>query len=60
MRTMSFSILFVLLLALWQCSENNITEPTPNGGEGSIRLILIDSPSTLDSVVICLSRVEVH
>ncbi len=60
MRTISFSILFVLLVALWQCSENNLTEPPTNGGEGSIRLILIDSPSTLDSVVICFSRVEVH
>ncbi|RKY99262.1 MAG: hypothetical protein DRQ13_02605 [Ignavibacteriae bacterium] len=63
MKTISFSILFVLLIALWQCSENNITEPPPSGdvtSEGSIRVILIDSPSTLDSVVICVSRVEVH
>ena len=60
MRTISFSILFVLLIALWQCSENNITEPPTSGSEGSIRLTLIDSPSTLDSVVICISRVEVH
>jgi len=60
MKTISFSILFVLLIALWQCSENNLTESPTNGGEGSIRLILIDSPSTLDSVVICFSRVEVH
>ncbi len=60
MRILSYSILFMLLIALWQCSENNTTEPTPNGGEGSIRLTLIDSPSTLDSVVICISRVEVH
>ena len=60
MRIISLSILFVLLLALWQCSENNTTEPPTNGGEGSIRLTLIDSPSTLDSVVICVSRVEVH
>jgi hypothetical protein len=59
-RTISFSILFVLLIALCQCSENNTTEPTTNGSEGSIRLTLIDSPSTLDSVVICISRVEVH
>jgi len=63
MKTISFSILFVLLIALWQCSENNIAEP-PSGGDvtskGSIRVILIDSPSTLDSVVICVSRVEVH
>jgi hypothetical protein len=60
MRRISYSILIVLILTLWQCSENNTTEPTSDIGEGSIRLILIDSPSTLDSVVICISRVEIH
>lgn len=63
MKVKSILILFILLLAFWQCSENNTTEPflgisTPS--EGSIKLILIDSPSTLDSVIICVSRVEVH
>lgn len=60
MRTVFYSILLVSLIVLWQCSENNITEPTTNEGEGSIRLLLIDSPSTLDSVIIYISQVEVH
>ncbi len=59
MRKISYLILFVLLIALWQCSDINTTEPATDG-EGSIRLTLIDSPSILDSVVICISRVEVH
>jgi hypothetical protein len=60
MKAKSILILFVLLLALWQCSEYISTEPTTIGGEGSIRIMLIDSPSTLDSVIICISRVEIH
>jgi hypothetical protein len=63
MKKISLSFLFILLITIWQCSENNTTEPPSDAqtlGKGSIRLLLIDSPSTLDSIVICISRVEVH
>jgi len=63
MKKISLPIIFILLIAIWQCSEDNTTEPTSGGqnlNKGSIRLVLIDSPSTLDSIVICISRVEVH
>jgi hypothetical protein len=63
MKKISLSFLFISIITIWQCTENNTTEPIAGGhtdGEGSIRLVLIDSPSILDSIVICVSRVEVH
>jgi len=63
MKKISIAFLFISIITIWQCTENNTTEPIAGGnteGEGSIRLVLIDSPSTLDSIVICVSRVEVH
>ncbi len=63
MKRISLSFLIVLLIVLWQCTENNTTEPVSGNqipSKGSIRIVLIDSPSTLDSIVICVSRVEVH
>jgi hypothetical protein len=63
MRAKSIFIVLILLVTIWQCTENNTTEPQASNNtpsEGSIKLILIDSPSTLDSVIICVSRVEVH
>jgi hypothetical protein len=63
MKKISLSFLFFSIITIWQCTENNTMEPISGGyseGTGSIRLVLIDSPSTLDSIVICVSRVEVH
>lgn len=63
MRKLSLSILFIISIVFWYCSENSTTGPTSgdnDSGVGSIRIILVDSPATLDSVVICISLVEVH
>jgi hypothetical protein len=63
MKKISLSLLFILLMTIWQCSENNTTEPVSGNqtlGKGSLRIVLIDSPSKLDSIIICVSRVEVH
>jgi hypothetical protein len=51
-------VLLIPLLALWQCDENNSTETS--SGKGSIRMYLVDSPASLDAIVICVARVEVH
>jgi hypothetical protein len=63
MRSLSLSTLLFISILFWHCSENSTTGPTSvdnDSGVGSIRVILVDSPATLDSVVICVSRVEVH
>lgn len=61
MSKLSLLLVFMLLSILWQCSENSTTESVSvDGGEGLIRLLLVDSPAMLDSVVICISSVEVH
>ncbi|MHA2100547.1 MAG: DUF4382 domain-containing protein [Candidatus Kariarchaeaceae archaeon] len=63
MHKLSLSILFIISMVFWHCSENSTTDPTSadnDSGVGSIRIILVDSPATWDSVVICVSRVEVH
>ena len=63
MKKIILSIIILSALVLWQCNENNTIEsPTGNNirGSGSIRIYLVDSPAELDSVVIYVSRVEVH
>lgn len=58
MKKILLFILFIPLLVLWQCDNNNTTE-TPSGN-GSIRMYLVDSPAEFNAVVICVARVEVH
>lgn len=48
----------LVMLFIWSCSDNS-TDPTVQG-DGSIKLYLVDSPSTFDSVIIFVKRVEVH
>ena len=49
----------ILSLILWSgCSDQSTdVEPVANG---RLKMYLVDSPSTLDSVIICVTRVEVH
>ncbi len=48
----------VMMMLFYACSETS-TDANLNQ-DGRLRLYLTDSPSSLDSVVICVSRVEIH
>ncbi len=54
--------MFLILLLVGGCSNDNSTQPqTGNGsGRGTLKLYLVDSVNGMDSVVIAVSRVEVH
>ena len=53
-------IIFVLsLLYMLSCSENS-TNVGPVEQNGRLKMYLIDSPASFDSVIICVTRVEVH
>lgn len=51
-------LLVLIMLVIVGCSDNS-TEPTLQG-KSSLKIYLVDSPSTLDSVIIFVNRVEVH
>jgi len=54
-------LLFILLsIALWSGCSDQSTNVDPVEQNGRLKINLIDSPSTLDSVIICVTRVEVH
>ncbi|GAB4300086.1 MAG: hypothetical protein Kow0098_27100 [Ignavibacteriaceae bacterium] len=59
MKTKLLIISAIILFTQWQCTEST-TEPVTDENSGSIRIILVDSPASLDSLVVCVSRVEVH
>jgi hypothetical protein len=56
MKKIFFVIAFFILLVVG-CSDNTTN---PVQGNGSLKMYLVDSPSTYDSVIIFVSRVEVH
>ena len=55
----SFLILIFSFIIYIGCSDQTTNVPT---GElnGSIRMYLVDSPASMDSVIICVTQVEVH
>jgi hypothetical protein len=55
---MKRSILLLLLIFAVIIGCDNSTDPS--SGSGSIKIYLVDSPSSLDSIVIFVKRVEVH
>jgi len=55
-RVLSVIIGFLVLVS---CSDQTTNIPADEQN-GSIKLYLVDSPSQLDSVIICVTRVEVH
>lgn len=57
MKKLLFVFLFAMLVIVG-CTDNS-TEPTLQG-KSSLKVYLVDSPSTLDSVFIFVNRVEVH
>jgi len=55
-RVLSVIIGFFILVS---CSDQT-TNVDPVDQNGRIKMYLVDSPSALDSVIICVTRVEVH
>jgi hypothetical protein len=55
----SVLVLFIGVLLFISCSDQTTNVPVDEQN-GAIRLYLVDSPSELDSVIICIDRVEVH
>ena len=58
MKTIIFSTLLSLII-LTSCSDQS-TNVDPVEQNGRLKMYLVDSPSTLDSVIISVTRVEVH
>lgn len=52
-------IIIIGLLLTVSCSDNDNPVETSNG-TGRIAIYLIDSPANFDSIIICISRVEIH
>lgn len=55
-----YKYLFIvaLIMGVMVGCNNNLTNP--NQGTGALRVYLVDSPSSLDSVIIFVKQVEVH
>lgn len=52
--------ILLLPILLWTGCSDESTSVEPVDQNGRLKMYLVDSPSTLDSVVICVTRVEVH
>jgi len=50
----------VVSMIIWTGCSDQSTNVDPVDQNGRIKMYLVDSPSTLDSVIICVTRVEVH
>jgi len=55
------AIIFILmsLLYILSCTDNS-TDVDPVEQNGRLKMYLVDSPASFDSVIICVTRVEVH
>ena len=53
------SLIILAFFVIMSCAEND-NPVEVNGGSGRFKLYLGDSPASLDSVVVCISRVEIH
>jgi hypothetical protein len=56
-------IVALVIIFIVRCSDNSTdptTAPTNAQGKGLLKLYLVDSPSSLDSVIIFVKQVEVH
>jgi hypothetical protein len=56
----TFSFIAIIILMNWFGCSDQTTDVDPVDQNGRLRMYLIDSPAALDSVVICVTRVEVH
>jgi Domain of unknown function (DUF4382) len=57
---MRYIVIFAVLTLLITACNDNSTDASLTGQDGRLKIYISDSPSSLDSVVICVSRVEVH
>lgn len=57
---MRYTLIFVILTLIISACNDNSTDADLTGQDGRLKIYLSDSPATLDSVVICVNRVEVH
>ena len=57
---MRFMMIFALLALLISACNDNSTDASLTGQNGRLKIYIADSPSSLDSVVICVTRVEIH
>jgi len=55
----SFLIIILSFIMYIGCSDQTTNVPTSEQN-GSIRMYLVDSPASMDSVIICVTQVEVH
>ena len=58
MKTITF--LALLSIITWMGCSDQSTNVDPVNQNGRLKMYLIDSPASLDSVIICVTRVEVH
>jgi hypothetical protein len=59
MKKLASIALILSLLYVISCSDQS-TNVDPVEQNGRFKIYMVDSPSTLDSVIICVTRVEVH
>ena len=59
MKTLALFVLFSAILIWTGCSDDS-TSVESVIQNGHLKMYLVDSPTTLDSVIICVTRVEVH
>jgi len=52
--------LSLVSITIWTSCSDQSTNVEPVDQNGRLKMYLVDSPSTLDSVIICVTRVEVH
>jgi len=56
----SLALFTLLSIIIWTSCSDQSTNVDPVEQNGRLKMYLVDSPSTLDSVIICVTRVEVH
>ena len=59
MKKLTIIVLFLSLLYILSCTDNS-TNVDPVEQNGRLKMYLVDSPASFDSVIICVERVEVH
>ena len=56
----TFTFLTLLSIIIWTSCSDQSTNVDPVNQNGRLKMYMVDSPSTLDSVIICVTSVEVH
>jgi len=59
MKKLAIIVLLVSLLYILSCTESS-TNVDPVEQNGRLKMYLVDSPASFDSVIICVTSVEVH